>query len=103
MSQYGLHEPLVKRLNNSLIGRSQRVVINDTLSDPLSIYSGVPQGGVIGPLFFLFYINDISSNIDINSDMSLFADDTKIFIQSNMSLQSTLDNIYKCLNPENSI
>ena len=29
--------------------------------------------------------------------MSLFANGTKIFIESNISLQSTLDNIYKCL------
>ena len=29
--------------------------------------------------------------------MSLFADDTKIFSESNISLQSTLDNIYKWL------
>ena len=29
--------------------------------------------------------------------MSLFADDSKIFSESNISLQSTLDNIYKWL------
>ena len=29
--------------------------------------------------------------------MSLFADDTKTFSDSNISLQSTLGNIYKCL------
>ena len=59
LSQYGLHKSLVKWLNNSLIGKSQRVVINDTLSDPLSIYSGVPQGGVIGPLLFQFILMTI--------------------------------------------
>ena len=59
------NESLVKWFNNFLIGRSQRVVINDTLSDPLSIYSGVPQGAVIGPVLFSIYVNDISSNINI--------------------------------------
>ena len=71
------------------------MVIDDTLSDPLTIYSGVPQGGVIGHLLFLNYINDINLNNDIKSDMSLFAGDSKIFSESNISLQSTLDNMYK--------
>ena len=38
-----------------------------------------PQGKVI-TAFFLDYINDISSNIDIKTDISLFTDDTKIFV-----------------------
>ena len=31
------------------------MVINDMLSSPLSIYGGVPQGVVIGPLFFSYF------------------------------------------------
>ena len=34
------------------------------------------------------------SNIDIKSELSLFADDAKIFSQSNTSLQLSLVNIY---------
>ena len=94
LNQYGLHESLIDWFDNFLNNRSQRVLINNTLSDSLTIYSGVPQGGVVGPLLFLIYINDICSNIDIKSELSLFADDAKIFSQSNTSLQLSLDNIY---------
>ena len=94
LNQYGLHENLINWFDNFLDNRSQRVLINNTLSDPLTIYSGVPQGGVVGPLLFLIYINDICSTIDIKSELSLFADDAKIFSQSNTSLQLSLDNIY---------
>ena len=79
------------------------------LSDALSIYNWVPQDGVISPFLFLIHINDISLNIDFKSDMSLFADNTNIFSKLNISLRSTLDNIYNLLktrklelNPTNS-
>ena len=39
------------------------------------IYSGVPQGGVISPILFKNNTNDIYPNIDIQSEINLFADD----------------------------
>ena len=38
MSQFGQHESLTNRFNKFLNGRLQKVVINDTLSDPLTLY-----------------------------------------------------------------
>ena len=37
----------------------------------------MPQGSVLGPLFFLVYINDLVDNI--SSDAKLFVDDTSLF------------------------
>ena len=42
------------------------------------ITCGVPQGSILGPLFFILYINDIENVSDILNHI-LFADDTSLF------------------------
>ena len=59
-------------------GRTQSVVLDDVSSNTAPVISGVPQGSVLGPCLFLFYINDIAQNL--NSTTRLFADDTMIYM-----------------------
>ena len=57
--------------------RFQRVVLNGQSSTWLPVTAGVPQGSILGPLFFLIYINDLSNSL--SSTAKLFADDTSLF------------------------
>ena len=44
----------------------------------LTMKAGVPQGPILGPLFFFYiYINDLSDNLE--SNVKLFADGTSMF------------------------
>ena len=64
-------------IESFLHNRRQRVVLNGQSSSWLSIRAGVKQGSVLGPLFFIIYINDLPEGL--NSEVKLFADDTSIF------------------------
>ena len=67
----------LKLIESFLSNRFQRVVLNGQSSSWAPVCAGVPQGSILGPLFFLIYINDLSK--DISSTVKLFADDTSIF------------------------
>lgn len=79
---YGLHSTLLDWLSSYLMGRSQKVIINNTFSRSIQCSSGVPQGSHLGPLLFNIFINDITTVIKY-SQYLLYADDLKLFLKIN--------------------
>ena len=77
--QYKIDGRLLKFLVNYLQGRSQRVVINESVSGNREVESGVPQGSIRGPLLFVLFINDMFSCVSSGTEIALYADDTKIW------------------------
>ena len=73
----GIDENFLKLIQSCLSNRYQRVVLNDQAPSWAEVKASAPQGSILGPLFFLIYINVSSENI--KSTVKLFPDDTSIF------------------------
>ena len=80
-SRFNIDGRLLKFLQDYLKNRRQNVVLNNIKSETLEVHSGVPQGSKLGPLLFVLFIDDIYQCIDSNTNIALYADDTKIWKQ----------------------
>lgn len=76
LEEIGIKEKLVNWIKNCLIGRKQRVIIGDNVSEWEVVHSTVPQGSVLGPILFIIFINDL--DLGIVNNLFKFADDTKL-------------------------
>ena len=54
------------------------VTVFGATSNSLPIFSGVPQGSILGPVLFLLYVNDLPDSVSTNQ-VAMFANDTKLF------------------------
>ena len=59
MKLYGFNENSLTWVTSYLTERSQRVYLDGFLSDRLQVPTGVPQGSILGPLFYIIYTNEI--------------------------------------------
>ena len=82
LTYYGVTNASLQLLINYLANRLQYVQIDDEMSSLHTKKLGIPQGSIVGPLFFSIYINDIVKCND-KFNCILYADDT--------TLNSTID------------
>ena len=66
-----------------MTGRRQLVTVNGTKSE-LHITGGVPTGIILGPLLFLYYVNDMSFSIRPGCNLLIYADYNTIIFSFNL-------------------
>ena len=97
LAEVGVGGNLLRWVESYVKNRSQYVSVQGFCSKSFVTTSGVPQGSHLGPLFFIIYINKITSCFH-HSDFLLYADDLKIYksitgFDDCNKLQSDLDRL----------
>ena len=78
LKAYGVNSRSCMLLKDYLHGRMQQVKVGDTSSDWQEVRRGVPQGSVLGPMFFNIFINDLFLQIK-TVQLNMYADDGQLY------------------------
>ncbi len=80
---FGVSDSALKWFMSYLSDRKQFVVMGGCRSKVGVVQSGVPQGSVLGPLLFSFYIFPLGQLLrTLGLNIHFYADDTQIYIHS---------------------
>ena len=90
---YGINNNILSWIADFLQNRSHYVSVNGSSSERAPVTSGVPQGSVLGPILFIYYINDMPD--EILCKLKMFADDAKTF-RPMASLEDSIT-LQKCI------
>ena len=98
---YGISELALGWFKSYLSGGTHSVKVGSTLSNPVALQHGVPQGSVLGPILFSLYTNPISSIIQSHSSINyhFYAHDTQLHISlSPANFSHSGQKLKNCLN-----
>lgn len=75
----GVSNETLNFFRSYLTGRTQRVKADNSVSAPLDVLSGVPQGSILGPLLYTLYTSEFQKSVK-HCQMHLYADDTQLYL-----------------------
>ena len=75
----GISGELLQWIRSYLSDRKLQAVVGGHTSPPQGIDAGVLQGSILGPILFLFYVNDLEDHLPPGVELAVYADDTTIY------------------------
>ena len=91
LARLGLGGELIRWISNFVSNRKQCVKVNGSFSSFANVDSGVAQGTLLGPLFFMLFISDVSKILGTtDNSIILYADDSKLYGKCNTIEECTL-------------
>ena len=94
LSHFKINFKLLNWVKNFLTNRTQQTVVEGVFSNSSPVTSGVPQGSVLGPLFFVLYLESLVKillNYCKDTEIFAYADDLKLLSSNHLELQNALN------------
>lgn len=80
---------LIRVIDSFLTNRTQAVRMNGISSSTLPVLNGTPQGTLLGPMFWLLYID----SLDVDCHIIKYADDLTLTSNTTSGLQNAVDQV----------
>ena len=77
LKSYGISGQIIGLISSFVSNRWLRVVLDGKSSQEHPVNARVPQGSILGPTYFLRYINDLPDNVIC--DIAIYDDDTSLY------------------------
>ena len=105
LTRKGINYNLVQIINSFLTHRYQSVRIGNNTSRTLPVINGTPQGTLLGPVFWLLYVD----SLEVECDIIKYADDLTLTglpaktLNQQLDLQTSLDTVSTWCNEYNMV
>jgi hypothetical protein len=96
---FNIKQDALCMIKSYLSNREFSVAINGEIGKSNHLKHGVPQGSILGPLFYILYVKNVEQILQQNGvEASLYADDVQLYVKFKSDLINTaIEIVEKCI------